>query len=461
MGRDTVHSGPVGPLTMSPSPAVDHLQAAELLQDGAQASAIEAPNLLDLEVNPWESATHRFNEAAELLHLDDGMRKVLQQPAMELTVHIPVMLDDGRIEVFTGYRVQHSIARGPAKGGVRFAPDVSLDEVRALAAWMTWKCAVVNIPFGGSKGGIICEPHLMSESELERITRRYTAEIGEFIGPERDVPAPDVNTNEQTMAWIMDTYSMHKRHTVTAVVTGKPLELGGSLGRPEATGRGCMIVTLEALKRFSLAPEDTRVIIQGFGNVGGMAARLMTKRGFKVICIAEYDGAVYNAKGLDIEALAEHRNETGSIVGFYGGEDVDRDEAILLDCDVLIPAARENVITSQNAHRVKAKILCEGANGPTTYVADSILSGKNVFVIPDILANAGGVTVSYFEWVQDRQGYFWNEGLVNSRLEEIMVASFNDVTRYADEHKVNNRIAAYMLALHRVANAIRRRGLYA
>jgi glutamate dehydrogenase (NAD(P)+) len=446
---------------MSPSPAVDLLQAAALLENGAESSAVEAPALVDLEVNPWESATHRFNEAAELLQLDDGMRKVLQQPAMELTVHIPVMLDDGRIEVFTGYRVQHSIARGPAKGGIRFAPDVSLDEVRALAAWMTWKCAVVNIPFGGGKGGIICEPHLLSEGELERITRRYTAEIGEFIGPERDVPAPDVNTNEQTMAWIMDTYSMHKRHTVTAVVTGKPLELGGSLGRPEATGRGCMFVTLEALKRFGLTPEQTRVIIQGFGNVGGMAARLMTKRGFKVICIAEYDGAVYNANGLDIDALMKHRNDTGSITGFDGGEDVDRDEAILLDCDVLIPAARENVITSKNAHLVKAKILCEGANGPTTFVADSILSDKNVFVIPDILANAGGVTVSYFEWVQDRQGYFWNEGMVNSRLEEIMVASFNDVTRYADEHKVNNRTAAYMLALHRVANAIRRRGLYA
>src|SRR3954451_22839752 len=422
---------------------------------------VEATTSVDLEVNPWESASHRFDEAAELLKLDDGMRKVLGRPSMELTVNIPVMLDDGRIEVFTGYRVQHSIARGPAKGGIRFAPDVSLDEVRALAAWMTWKCAVVNIPFGGGKGGVICEPHLLSESELERITRRYTAEIGEFIGPERDVPAPDVNTNEQTMAWIMDTYSMHKRHTVTAVVTGKPLELGGSLGRPEATGRGCMIVTLEALKRFGLIPEQTRVIIQGFGNVGGMAARLMMQRGFKVICIVEHDGAVYNANGLDIEALMQHRNETGSTIGFTGGEDIDRDEALLLDCDVLIPAARENVITSHNAHLVKAKILCEGANGPTTFVADSILADKNVFVIPDILANAGGVTVSYFEWVQDRQGYFWNEGMVNSRLEEIMVASFNDVTHYAEEHKVNNRTAAYMLALNRVANAIRRRGLYA
>ncbi|MBV9295211.1 MAG: Glu/Leu/Phe/Val dehydrogenase [Acidobacteriaceae bacterium] len=422
---------------------------------------LEATASVEQEVNPWQSAAHRFDEAAELLRLDDGMRKVLRQPAMELTVNIPVVLDDGRIEVFTGYRVQHSIARGPAKGGIRFAPDVSLDEVRALAAWMTWKCAVVNIPFGGGKGGVICEPQLLSEAELERITRRYTAEIFEFIGPERDVPAPDVNTNEQTMAWIMDTYSMHKRHTVTAVVTGKPLELGGSQGRPEATGRGCMIVTLEALKRFHLAPENTRVIIQGFGNVGGMAARLMTRMGFKVTAIAEYDGAVYNPRGLDIEGLMEHRRETGSIRGFPEAEEVDKEEAILMDCDVLIPAARENVITSTNADRIRAKILCEGANGPTTFVADSILSEKKVFVIPDILANAGGVTVSYFEWVQDRQGYFWSEKRINEQLEDIMVASFNDVTGFAQKHGVNNRTAAYMLALDRVANAIRRRGLYA
>jgi glutamate dehydrogenase (NAD(P)+) len=422
---------------------------------------MEATTSVDLEVNPWESASHRFDEAAELLGLDDGMRKVLRQPAMELTVNIPVMLDDGRIEVFTGYRVQHSIARGPAKGGIRFAPDVSLDEVRALAAWMTWKCAVVNIPFGGGKGGVICEPHLLSEGELERITRRYTAEIYEFIGPERDVPAPDVNTNEQTMAWIMDTYSMHQRHTVTAVVTGKPLELGGSRGRPEATGRGCMIVTMEALKRFGLLPQDTRVVIQGFGNVGGMAARLMSQRGFKIISVVEYDGAVYNSRGLNVDALMQHRSETGSIRGFAEGEEIDREEALLLNCDVLLPAARENVITSSNASKIKAKILCEGANGPTTFVADSILAEKGVFVIPDILANAGGVTVSYFEWVQDRQGYFWNENTVNERLEEIMVASFGDVTGYAARHSVNNRTAAYMLALDRVANAIKRRGLYA
>jgi glutamate dehydrogenase (NAD(P)+) len=422
---------------------------------------LEATASVDQEINPWESAAHRFDEAAELLKLDDGMRKVLRQPAMELTVNIPVVLDDGRIEVFTGYRVQHSIARGPAKGGVRFAPDVSIDEVRALAAWMTWKCAVVNIPFGGGKGGVICEPQLLSEGELERITRRYTAEICEFIGPERDVPAPDVNTNDQTMAWIMDTYSMHKRHTVTAVVTGKPLELGGSLGRPEATGRGCMIVTTQAMKRFGLVPENTRVIIQGFGNVGGMAARLMTRQGFKIISIVEYDGAVYNPHGLDIDALMKHRRETGSIRGFSNAEEVNKDEALLMDCDVLIPAARENVITSSNADRIRAKILCEGANGPTTFVADSILAEKKVFVIPDILANAGGVTVSYFEWVQDRQGYFWSEAQVNERLEEIMIASFNDVIGYAEKHAVNNRTAAYMLALDRVALAIRRRGLYA
>ena len=419
------------------------------------------PPVDDLEVNPWESASHRFDEAASKLGLDDGMRKVLRTPAMELTVNIPVALDDGRIEVFTGYRVQHSIARGPAKGGIRFAPDVSLDEVRALSAWMTWKCAVVNIPFGGGKGGVICDPTILSEGELERITRRYTAEILEFIGPERDVPAPDMGTNEQTMAWIMDTYSMHKRHTVTAVVTGKPLDLGGSKGRVEATGRGCLIVTNEALRHLKMSPGDARVVVQGLGNVGGMAARLMSEAGYKIVCIIEHDGAVYNPKGLDIRALTAHRHETGSIVGFKDAEAVDREEALFIDCDVLLPAAKENVITSANAERIKAKVLCEGANGPTTYVADAILKEKNVFVIPDILANAGGVTVSYFEWVQDRQGYFWTERFVNNRLEEIMVSSFNDVIGYAQKHGVNNRLAAYMLALDRVAFAIKRRGLYA
>ncbi len=422
---------------------------------------VEALPDMATELNPRLAAEARFNEAARRLGIDEGLQKVLRCPALELTVNIPVQLDDGRIELFTGYRVQHSIARGPAKGGIRFGPDVTIDEVRALAAWMTWKCAVVNIPFGGAKGGVICNPELLSESELERLTRRYTAEILDIIGPERDVPAPDMNTNEQTMAWIMDTYSMHVRHTATAAVTGKPLDLGGSRGRPEATGRGCMIVTLEALRRFGLEPADTRVVIQGFGNVGGMAAKLMAAAGFKIIAIIEWDGAVHNADGLDIPALMQHRHETGSVAGFGGGADIDKEQAMYLECDVLLPAAKENVITSANAGRLHTKILCEGANGPTTHEADAILADKGVFVIPDILANAGGVTVSYFEWVQDRQGYFWNEQLVNTRLEEIMVNSFQDTVSYAEKHKVNNRIAAYMVALDRVAFAIRRRGLYA
>src|SRR5438270_4100502 len=303
------------------------------------------------EINPWLSAAARFDEAAARLGLDEGLCKVLRTSSLELKVAIPVMLDDGRIEVFTGYRVQHSIARGPAKGGIRFAPDVTLDEVRALAAWMTWKCAVVNIPFGGGKGGVICDPFILSKSELEKITRRYTAEILDFIGPERDVPAPDMNTNEQTMAWIMDTYSMHTRQTTTAVVTGKPLNLGGSKGRPEATGRGCMIVTQQALRRFGLEPANTRVVVQGFGNVGGMAAKLMSRAGFKIICVIEHDGAVYNPRGLNVEELLKHRQETGSITGFPEAEDVDREEALYLDCEVLLPAAKENVITSANADR--------------------------------------------------------------------------------------------------------------
>jgi glutamate dehydrogenase (NAD(P)+) len=422
---------------------------------------LAVPISLENEKNPWIAAETRFDEAAMRLKLDDGMRKVLRSAAKELTVHIPVLLDDGRIEVFTGYRVQHSLARGPAKGGIRFAPDVTLDEVRALASWMTWKCAVVNIPFGGGKGGVICDPNLLSDAELEKLTRRYTAEIIDFLGPERDVPAPDVNTNERVMAWIMDTYSMHARHTVTAVVTGKPMALGGSRGRPEATGRGCMIVILKALELLGLKPEDSRVVIQGFGNVGGMAAKLMRAVGFKIVCVVEYDGAVYNPKGLDIAALQEHRKETGSITGFAGGEDMDKDEALFLECEVLLPAATENVIHSGNAERVRCKILCEGANGPTTPLADEVLAAKKIFVIPDILANAGGVTVSYFEWVQDRQGFFWNEQLVNQRLEEIMRESFDAVVEYALAHGVNNRIAAYMLALDRVAQAIKLRGIYA
>ncbi|WP_031495346.1 Glu/Leu/Phe/Val family dehydrogenase [Bryobacter aggregatus] len=413
------------------------------------------------ELNPLEAAEARFDLAAEALNLNEGMRKVLRSPAREVIIHIPVELDDGRLEVFTGYRIQHSIARGPAKGGIRYAPDVSLDEVRALASWMTWKCAVVNIPFGGGKGGVICDPTILSDRELERITRRYTAELIDVIGPESDVPAPDMGTNQQTMAWIMDTYSMHKRHTVNAVVTGKPVDLGGSRGRTEATGRGLMIVTLEALKKFGIAPGEARVVVQGFGNVGGQAARLMSKAGMKIVTLIEWDGAVHNAEGLDIEALIAHRKQTGSIVDFAGGTNVDKTEALYTECDVLVPAAKENVITSANADKIRAKIICEGANGPTTALADPILKKSNIFIIPDILANAGGVTVSYFEWVQDRQGFFWNEELVNTRLEEIMTASFRDVVSYAEKHEVDNRTAAYMLALDRVAFTIQQRGLYA
>jgi glutamate dehydrogenase (NAD(P)+) len=416
---------------------------------------------LEKESNPWESQSARFDLAARKLNLDDGLWKILRYPTRELIVHIPVAMDNGSLEVFTGYRVQHSIARGPSKGGVRYSPDLTLDEVRALAAWMTWKCAVVNIPFGGAKGGVVCDPHKLSMGELERITRRYTAELMEFIGPEKDVPAPDVNTNEQIMAWMMDTYSMHMRQTVTAVVTGKPLNMGGSRGRREATGRGLMVACDEALKKLSLNREETRVVVQGFGNVGSNAAHLMYEQGYKIIGIAEVDGGLYNKNGMDLDALMAHRQRNGTIHGFPGAEAHDPADLLITDCDVLIPAATENVITSQNAYKVQARILCEGANGPTTAAADDILAEKKVFVIPDILANAGGVTASYFEWVQDRQGYFWKESVVIEQLEHIMRSSFEDVVRYAETHNVNNRIAAYMLAIDRVAFTIRQRGIYA
>jgi glutamate dehydrogenase (NAD(P)+) len=416
---------------------------------------------LEQEINPWEAQSARFNLAAQKLNLDEGLWKVLSYPAREIIVHIPVAMDNGQLEVFTGFRVQHSIARGPAKGGIRYSPDVTLDEVRALASWMTWKCAVVNIPFGGAKGGVICDPHKMSMAELERMTRRYTAELFEFIGPEKDVPAPDINTNEQTMAWIMDTYSMHMRQTVTAVVTGKPINIGGSRGRREATGRGIMVVCDEAIKKLGLSRESTRVIIQGFGNVGSNAARLMAEAGYKVIGIAEVDGGLYRKTGIDVEALWEYRQRNGTIHGFPEADAVDPAELLVTDCEVLIPAATENQITSRNADRVKCRVLAEGANGPTTAAADEILAEKRVFVIPDILCNAGGVTTSYFEWVQDRQGYFWKESVVNEQLEHIMKNAFEDVVRYAETHGVNNRIAAYMLAIDRVAYTIRQRGIYA
>jgi glutamate dehydrogenase (NAD(P)+) len=428
---------------------------------GMAAADVVIPMSLEQETNPWEAQAARFDLAATKLKLDDGLWKVLRYPAREIIVHVPVGMDDGSIEVFTGYRVQHSSARGPCKGGIRYSPDVSLDEVRALASWMTWKCAVVNIPFGGAKGGVICDPKTMSQGELERLTRRYTAELIEFIGPEKDVPAPDMNTNEQTMAWIMDTYSMHMRQTVTSVVTGKPVNIGGSRGRREATGRGVSIVTDQALKHLNMTPETTSVIVQGFGNVGSHSAHLLWQKGYKVIGIGEYDGALFNAKGIDISELLEHKARQGTIHGFKGAEAADKDDLLTRPCDVLIPAATENVITSKNADRVRARILVEGANGPTTTVADEILQDKGVFIIPDILANAGGVTTSYFEWVQDRMGYFWTEAEVNERLERIMIDSFNDVLQYSVQHGVNNRIAAYMLAIDRVAYTTKQRGMYA
>jgi len=411
--------------------------------------------------NPFESMMSRFDHAARLLELNPDLYKVLRVPNREFTVYIPVFMDNGSIEVFTGYRVQHNFARGPAKGGIRYAPDVTLDEVRALAAWMTWKCAVVNIPFGGAKGGIICDPAHMSQSELERMTRRYTAELIDVIGPERDVPAPDMNTNEQTMAWIMDTYSMHARHTVTAVVTGKPIDLSGSRGRLEATGRGLLIVVDQAVEKLGLKASESRVVIQGCGNVGGTAAQLMHERGYKVIAISDIHGGIHNDQGLDIPEVLRHLSTQKTLEGYPNASSISNHELLELECEVLIPAATENQITSHNANRIKCRILAEGANGPTTATADEILERNGVFVLPDILANAGGVTCSYFEWVQDRMGYFWKESMVNERLQDVMEDSFRDVIKYAETHRVNNRIAAYMLAIARVAYVTQIRGIYA
>jgi len=415
------------------------------------------------ELNVYESADARFEVAARRLGLEEGLYKYLKHPSKEITIYIPAGMDNGHLEVFIGYRVLHSTVRGPGKGGIRFDPNVTLDEIRALAAWMTWKCAVVNIPFGGAKGGVICDPSKLSRGELERITRRYTAELSEWLGPERDVPAPDVGSDEQVMAWVMDTYSMHVRHATTAVVTGKPLELGGSRGRKEATGRGCQIVCDKALAKLGMKREGCRVIIQGFGNVGSMAALLMHQAGYKIVGVADIHGALYNEKGFDIPALLDwvHGQRKPLPELPAGGQKMSAQDILFQPCDILLPAAIENQLTSQNAHRVQARILCEGANGPTTAHADEILEKKGVFVIPDILANAGGVTVSYFEWVQDRQGFFWRESEVNERLHDIMEQSFDEVVRYAETHRVNNRIAAYMLAIDRVAFALKLRGIYA
>jgi glutamate dehydrogenase (NAD(P)+) len=404
---------------------------------------------------------HEFDGAARILNLEPGIWRILTHPKRQIVVSCPVQMDNGEIEVFTGYRVQYNITLGPAKGGIRYHPDVSLDEVTALAAWMTWKCAVAHIPFGGGKGGIVCDPTRMSKRELEALTRRYIAEIIEAIGPEKDVPAPDVNTNDQVMAWIMDTYSMHVGHTETAVVTGKPVEMGGSLGRREATGRGVMIVTREAAKHLGFDIEGATVAIQGFGNVGSVSAELLDAIGARIVAVTDWKGGVHNEKGLDVAALVEYTHQHKTVAGFTGGTALSNDDLWGLDVDVLIPAALENQITIENAPTIRATVVVEGANGPTTPDAHDHLHQRGVFVVPDILANSGGVTVSYFEWVQDRYGYFWDLSDVNSRLEKKMCEAFDDVLQTSLKYRVDLRTAAYIVAIARVGTVTRMRGMYA
>ena len=442
------------------------------------------------ESNPFKIAQQQLDNVAKRLNLKKGLHEILRRPRRELSVNFPVRMDSGEIKVFTGYRVQHNQARGPCKGGIRYHWNVTLDEVRALAMWMTWKCAVVNIPYGGAKGGIICNPKEMSQAELERLTRRFTTEISIIIGPEKDIPAPDVYTNAQTMAWIMDTYSMNKGYSVPGVVTGKPIHVGGSLGRNEATARGCMFTIREALKHFDykVIPyekwkkecaeddppgdmcdgdegtgykiENATVAIQGFGNAGSISAKLLNGKGAKIIAVSDSKGGILNKDGLDVAKVVEHKAETGSVVGFEGAESLGTKEVLEVDCDVLIPAALENQITEENADNIKTKIIGEAANGPTTPEADKILHEKKIFLIPDILANAGGVTVSYFEWVQGLQQFFWSERDVNVQLREIMTKAFHEVLDVSLKHEVDMRTAAYMVAVNRVADAIQHRGIF-
>ena len=423
------------------------------------AGVAKEPNFED--DNPFEDMMARFDHAAELVSLDPGIYKVLRHPEKQIIVSIPIQLDTGDVEVFTGYRVIHNTSRGPGKGGIRFDPNVTIDEVKALAAWMTWKCAVVNIPFGGAKGGVVCDPTKLSDAELERVTRRYTAALINVLGPESDIPAPDVNTNERVMAWIMDTYAMHKQSASHGVVTGKPIEIGGSLGRREATGRGCMIVTKEVLKHLGLPVRGSRIAVQGVGNVGSVAAKLSAQEGLTVVAVSDASTGVYNENGIYIDEALQWVRENRYLDGYPGGDAISNEELLSLELDVLLPAAVENVITRRNAAGINTKVICEGANGPTTAAADRILEDKGVFVIPDILANAGGVTVSYFEWVQNRTGYFWDEKTVVDRLEAITVRSFADVLEVSKRHSVDMRTAAYMLSVERVAAVHRIRGMYA
>ena len=410
--------------------------------------------------NPFEIAMQNFDTAADKLGLEENMRNRIKHPARAMIVSVPVRMDDGNIRRFEGYRVQHSTMRGPAKGGVRYHPQVNLDEVKALATWMTWKCAIVGIPFGGGKGGISCNPKEMSPAELERMTRRYIIEIMPIIGPEKDIPAPDVYTNSQTMAWMMDTFSMNIGYAVPGIVTGKPLEIGGSLGRESATARGTVYTAESAAKYIGLDLSKATCAVQGFGNAGSIAAKLISELGTKVIAVSDSQGGIFSSNGLDPDAVIKHKKETGSVLGFAGSEDITNEELLIIDCDVLIPAALENAITEKNASDVKAKIIAEAANGPTTPEADRILEEKNVFIIPDILANAGGVTVSYFEWVQNVQHLFWKEEEINERLKTIMDKAFASVMEYKEKYKVYMRIAANMLGINRVAAAAKVRGLY-
>ena len=411
-------------------------------------------------INPWQVAQRQFDMAAERLNLDPGLRRVLREPRRELTVHFPVKMDDGSVQVFTGYRVQHNLGRGPAKGGLRYHQDVSIDEVKALAMWMTWKCAVVGIPYGGGKGGVIVDPKKLSRRELEGLTRRFATEIEVLIGPERDIPAPDVNTNAQTMAWIMDTYSMHVGYTVPGVVTGKPISLGGSEGRNEATARGAVFCIEEACKHLKMPLKGARVAVQGFGNAGSIAARLISDLGAVVVAVSDSSGGISAPAGLDVSRVIAWKAEHGTVVGFPGSQDVSNAQLLELDFDILIPAALENQISAANAGRIKAKIVAEAANGPTTPDADEILHANGVFLIPDILCNAGGVTVSYFEWVQDLNRDHWSEDVVNDKLREIMVRSFDETLAMSEKETVHMRMAAYLLAVDRVASATALRGLY-
>jgi glutamate dehydrogenase (NAD(P)+) len=424
--------------------------------------AYQEPAPIPDKENPFESMMKRFDKAAEILQLERGVYDFLKTPALQVIVSIPIQMDDGRIEVFEGYRVIHNYALGPAKGGIRYAPDVTLDEVKALAAWMTWKCAVMDIPFGGAKGAVKCDPRKLTKVELEKITRRYTANLLDIIGPDKDIPAPDLNTDEQIMAWIMDTYSMHVRRTERAVVTGKPLILGGSPGRREATGRGVMIVTLAAMEKLKLKPKKSTAVVQGFGNVGSVSAKLLAEKGLKIIAISDITGGYYNKKGIDIERAIQYvqKNPERTLEGFDGGEKITNKELLELECDVLIPAAREDQITKNNAPNIKAKLIVEGANGPTTASADPILEEKEILVVPDIVANAGGVTVSYFEWVQDRMGYYWTAEMVNERLERMMLSAFENVYNTAKKYNVSLRLGAYILAVDKVAKTLKIRGIY-